>query len=177
MTTNKRPPIIALCGTSTSNETEDAIARETCRLLAEKGALVLCGGLAGVMSSGRPQGVTEAGGTCIGFLPGTDADEGNEYLSFAIPTGMGEMRNGLLARASAGMIAIGGGYGTLSEIGFGARLRQAGGLRGHLRNLSTRHFRARPRHALVRGRSRGNRLALGPNKFPALNYELPPGVY
>ena len=121
MTTNKRPPVIALCGTSTSTDVEDAIAREAGRLLAEKGALVLCGGLAGVMKSGA-QGVTEAGGTCIGFLPGTDAGEGNEYLSFVIPTGMGEMRNGLLARASAGMIAIGGGYGTLSEIGFGARL-------------------------------------------------------
>lgn len=104
-----------------STQAEDEVGEAVGRLLAERGAVVLCGGLGGIMRSGA-KGVTEAGGTCIGMLPGTDADEGNEFLSIAIPTGMGEMRNGLLARACHGMIAIGGGYGTLSEIGFMLRL-------------------------------------------------------
>lgn len=116
-----RPPLIALCGTSTSTPEEDRLARAVGALCAERGAIGLCGGLGGVMTSAA-QGVEDAGGVCIGFLPGTDAEEGNRHLTYAIPTGMGEMRNGLLARASAGMIAIGGGYGTLSEIGFMRRL-------------------------------------------------------
>lgn len=118
---DKRPLLIALCGTSSSTEREDALGHDVGRLVAERGAVGLCGGLGGIMSSAA-KGVTSAGGTCIGLLPGTDSDEGNENLSYSIPTGMGEMRNGLLARASAGMIAIGGGYGTLSEIGFARRL-------------------------------------------------------
>ena len=117
----KRPPLIALCGTSTSTEAEDLLGEAVGKLLAERGAIVLCGGLGGIMKSGA-KGVAAGGGTCIGMLPGTDPDEGNEYLTFSIPTGLGEMRNGLLARASVGMIAIGGGYGTLSEIGFMLRI-------------------------------------------------------
>jgi len=68
------------------------------------------------------RGATQAGGVVIGLLPGPDADEGNEFLTYSIPTGLGEMRNGLIARACLGMVAIGGGYGTLSEIGFMLRL-------------------------------------------------------
>jgi uncharacterized protein (TIGR00725 family) len=68
------------------------------------------------------KGAVESGGVAIGLLPGDNALEGNECLTYAIPTGLGEMRNGLLARASIGMIAIGAGYGTLSEIGFMLRL-------------------------------------------------------
>ena len=119
--TGLRPIIVALCGTSTASTNENELALRVGELCAQKGALVLCGGLAGVMSSGA-EGVRSAGGIAIGLLPGDDPDEGNEFLSFAIPTGLGEMRNGLLAKASRGMIAIGGGYGTLSEIGFMRRL-------------------------------------------------------
>lgn len=118
---SKRPPLIAICGTSTSDAHEDALAEHVGRLCAERGAVVLCGGLGGVMTSAA-RGVRAAGGVCIGLLPGSDPTDGNEFLSYAIPTGMGEMRNGLLARAAVGMIAIGGGYGTLSEIGFMRRI-------------------------------------------------------
>ena len=118
---SKRPLLLALCGTSTSTPEEDRLGEAVGRLCAELGAIGLCGGLGGIMASAA-KGATEAGGVCIGLLPGVDADEGNEYLSYSIPTGLGEMRNGLLARASAGLIAIGGGYGTLSEIGFARRL-------------------------------------------------------
>jgi uncharacterized protein (TIGR00725 family) len=117
----KQPVLIALCGTSASSEEEDQLGETVGKLFAQRGAVGLCGGLGGIMSSAA-KGMTEAGGTCIGMLPGSDPSEGNPFLTFAIPTGMGEMRNGLLAKATAGMIAIGGGYGTLSEIGFARRL-------------------------------------------------------
>ena len=116
-----RAPLIAVCGTSQANDDEHRIAETVGLLCAERGAVVVCGGLGGVMESSA-KGAMLGGGTSIGFLPGGDADEANEYLTFAIPTGLGEMRNGVIARSCAGMIAIGGGYGTLSEIGFMRRL-------------------------------------------------------
>ena len=90
---------------------------------------MICGGLGGVMES-VAAAVHAAGGTCIGVLPGADAGEAATDVTFALPTGMGEMRNALLVRAAAGVVAIGGGYGTLSEIGFALRLgRPVAGLR------------------------------------------------
>jgi len=68
------------------------------------------------------KGAFEAGGTTLGFLPGPNVEDANDYISIAVPTGLGEMRNGLIARSCIAMIAIGGGYGTLSEIGFMLRL-------------------------------------------------------
>lgn len=116
-----RPLLVALCGTSQSTDAEDELGFTVGRLCADKGVVGICGGLGGIMSSAA-KGMTEAGGTCIGLLPGSDANEGNEYLSYSLPTGLGEMRNGLVARAAAGMVAIGGGYGTLSEISLARRL-------------------------------------------------------
>lgn len=119
--TMQRPPVVAICGSSTSNAREDSIAKTVGQLCAQRGAVVLCGGLGGVMTSAAC-GARNGGGVAIGLLPGDDAEEGNEYLSYALPTGLGEMRNGLLASMSAGMIAIGGGFGTLSEIALMRRL-------------------------------------------------------
>jgi len=68
------------------------------------------------------RGVAVSGGICIGLLPGDDATQAAADVTVALPTGMGEMRNALIARCCAAMIAIGGGYGTLSEIGFALRL-------------------------------------------------------
>lgn len=68
------------------------------------------------------RGVREQGGTCVGLLPGEDPDAANPDVTVALPTGLGELRNGLIARTCAGMIAIGGGHGTLSEIALALRL-------------------------------------------------------
>ena len=68
------------------------------------------------------RGVRDAAGVCIGLLPGTDAADAAADVTLAIPTGMGEMRNALVARCCTAMIAIGGGYGTLSEVAFALRL-------------------------------------------------------
>jgi uncharacterized protein (TIGR00725 family) len=92
-------------------------AYEVGRLLAERGAVVVCGGLGGVMEAAC-KGASEAGGVSIGFLPGYSRSEGNPFATYLLPTGLGEMRNLLIIRASDAVIAIGGGFGTLSEIGF-----------------------------------------------------------
>jgi uncharacterized protein (TIGR00725 family) len=85
-------------------------------LLAERGAIVACGGRGGVMEAAC-RGAVARGGMTVGVLPGSDAAEGNAYLTIAIPTGMGQARNAIVALAGESVIAIGGGAGTLSEIG------------------------------------------------------------
>ncbi len=113
--------MVAVCGASQADAVEEGFAAEVGRLLAEHGCTVVCGGLGGVMRA-VAGGVRAAGGVCVGLLPGDDAGAAAPELSVALPTGMGEMRNALIARVCAGMIAIGGGYGTLSEIAFALRL-------------------------------------------------------
>ncbi len=91
------------------------------RLLAERGAVLLCGGLGGVMEAAA-RGAKERGGLTVGLLPGVDADEANPHIDVPIATGMGEMRNALIVRAAHSVIAIGGGWGTLSEIALAQRI-------------------------------------------------------
>lgn len=90
------------------------------RLLAERGAAVVCGGLGGTMEAAC-RGARSGGGTTIGLLPGFDRADANPYVDVAIPTGLGEARNALIVRAADAVIALGGGYGTLSEIALALR--------------------------------------------------------
>lgn len=83
--------------------------------LARRGAVVVSGGLDGVMEAAC-RGACEAGGTTLGILPGDDRAEANRWVTVAVATGMGELRNGLVVRASDALVAVGGAYGTLSEI-------------------------------------------------------------
>jgi uncharacterized protein (TIGR00725 family) len=94
--------------------------REVGRELALAGAAILCGGLGGVMEA-VSLGAQEGGGLCVGLLPGEQRDEGNRHLSLALATGLGEARNALIVQASDAVIAIGEGYGTLSEIALALR--------------------------------------------------------
>jgi uncharacterized protein (TIGR00725 family) len=89
--------------------------------LAHCGLAIVCGGRGGVMQAAS-RGAFEAGGTVIGLLPENDDEAANAYLTVAIPTGMGEMRNALIARSSLCLVAVGGGMGTLSEMAFGLKL-------------------------------------------------------
>jgi uncharacterized protein (TIGR00725 family) len=91
------------------------VAEEVGRLLAEAGAIVVTGGCGGVMEAAS-KGAREAGGTTLGILPGADRREANEWLAVAVPTGMGEARNALVVRAADAVVAVGGAWGTLSEI-------------------------------------------------------------
>ncbi|KAA8923546.1 MAG: TIGR00725 family protein [Thermoplasma sp.] len=93
------------------------VAYNVGRILAQRGVIVICGGLTGVMECAS-HGVRDGGGTVVGILPGYDASEANRYISIPLPTGMGYMRNFLIIRASQAIIAIDGSAGTLSEASF-----------------------------------------------------------
>jgi uncharacterized protein (TIGR00725 family) len=96
---------------------EVAAAEEVGRLVAGRGAVLVCGGLDGAMEAAC-RGARERGGTTVGILPGGDRGEANPHVEVAIATGLGEGRNVVVVRAADALIAVGGGYGTLSEIAF-----------------------------------------------------------
>ena len=85
------------------------------RLLGARGCVVVTGGLGGVMAAAS-EGAAFSGAIVVGVLPGLDRGDANEWVTVALPTGMGELRNGLIVRAADGLIAVGGEYGTLSEV-------------------------------------------------------------
>ncbi|MPZ86899.1 MAG: TIGR00725 family protein [Nitriliruptorales bacterium] len=89
--------------------------------VARAGGLVYCGGLGGVMAAAC-RGAKAAGGTTIGILPGGDRSAANPWVDVAIATGLGEARNLVLVRSADAVVAVGGGYGTLSEIAFARKL-------------------------------------------------------
>jgi len=113
-----RCPAIAVIGGARAGADSLRDARRVGRLLAESGALVVTGGMGGVMEAAS-QGAAQAGGICVGILPGSDAAESppNPYLHVPVYTGMGDARNAIVVRSAHCVIAIGGGFGTLSEIG------------------------------------------------------------
>ena len=116
-----RAPLVAVVGGSTCTGTEAEWAAAVGRLVAERGAILVCGGLGGVMEAAA-RGAKQAGGLTIGILPGDDPGAANPHIDVAIATGMGEMRNALIVRAAGAVIAIGGGWGTLSEIALARRI-------------------------------------------------------
>lgn len=113
-------PYVAVVGPGEATSQETRAAEAVGRALAERGAIVITGGLGGVMAAAS-RGAAQAGGTTVGILPGTDRTAGDESLTVVIPTGLGELRNGLVVRAVDAVIAIGGAYGTLSEIALALR--------------------------------------------------------
>ena len=113
-----------MCGASDATPSQLDAAREVGRLLAREGAVVINGGLGGVMGA-VSEGAASEGGTVIGILPDTDRAGANEHLSLALPTGLGQARNAVIVTAADSVIAIGGGWGTLSEIATARRLGRA----------------------------------------------------
>lgn len=114
-------PIVAVVGGSECTSAEAGLAEELGRRLAQGGAVVVCGGLTGVMEA-VAQGVRASGGLTIGILPGNDARDANRFIDVPLATGMGEMRNALIVRVAGAIVAIGGGTGTLSEIALALRI-------------------------------------------------------
>ncbi len=96
----------------------EKLAREVGRRIAEAGAVLICGGLAGVMKAAS-QGAKEAGGLTIGILPGAQTSDANPYIDIPIATGLGYTRNSIVAMNADVLIAVDGEYGTLSEIAYG----------------------------------------------------------
>ena len=112
----KRPFYVSVIGPGDADAETYDLAREIGRLVARRGGVVVCGGLAGVMEAAA-RGAQEAGGIAIGLLPDEDRRRANPYLSYSIVTGVGQGRNLAVACSADAVVAIGGGYGTLSEIG------------------------------------------------------------
>jgi uncharacterized protein (TIGR00725 family) len=115
-----RTGYVAVVGPGTATPADEAVARELGALLAAGGHVVLCGGLGGVMAA-VTRGAREAGGVVVGLLPGTNRHDGDPHLTVALATGLGELRNGLLVRAADVVVAVGGSWGTLSEVALAIR--------------------------------------------------------
>jgi uncharacterized protein (TIGR00725 family) len=106
---------VAVVGAGDATPEQREVAEAVGRALAGRGAVVVSGGLGGVMEAAC-RGARDAGGTTLGILPGRDRRDANPFVDVAIPTGLGEARNALVVRAADSLVAVGGGFGTLSEI-------------------------------------------------------------
>ncbi|MBN1269326.1 MAG: TIGR00725 family protein [Kiritimatiellae bacterium] len=122
MTKHKVPVRIGVLGPHNCSDDEAQRGREIGAGIAKAGAILVCGGLGGMMQAAA-EGARSAGGTTVGILPGEDAAEANRFIEIPLPTGLGALRNAVLVRMCDAVIAIHGGYGTLSEIGFALRLK------------------------------------------------------
>jgi uncharacterized protein (TIGR00725 family) len=116
---NRRKRQVAVIGGGGVEEGSEiwTLAEEVGRGLAEAGVTVVCGGGGGVMEAAS-RGATAAGGEVIGIVPASSPDEANEYCSHVVATGIGHARNLAVVSSGEAVIAIGGEWGTLSEIGF-----------------------------------------------------------
>jgi uncharacterized protein (TIGR00725 family) len=112
---------IAVCGGDPCGEDDAAAAEAAGRLIGEAGAILVCGGGGGVMEAAS-LGASAVGGTVVGILPTADRSYANPYVTVSIPTGMSETRNVLIVRSADALIAIGGEFGTLSEIAFALKI-------------------------------------------------------
>ncbi len=109
--------VIAVVGDSSCPPEETKVAETVGELLAQRGAIVICGGLGGVMAAAC-RGAKSKGGLAIGVLPGEDASTANPWVGIPIVTGVGYARNMAVVKSAQAVIAIGGNYGTLSEIAY-----------------------------------------------------------
>ena len=112
---------VAVCGASEATPSQLVAAREVGRLLARHGAVVINGGFGGVMGAAS-EGAAIEGGVVVGILPETDRGGANPHLTVALATGLGQARNTVIVTAADSIIAIGHGWGTLSEIAIARRL-------------------------------------------------------
>jgi len=108
---------IAVIGGNQCSKKEAQLAEEVGQELARRGATLVCGGLGGIMKAAC-KGASAEGGTTIGILPGNDSQTANPYVQIPIVTGLGEARNAIVVKSAQAVIAVGGSYGTLSEISY-----------------------------------------------------------
>ena len=113
----QQPLRIGVIGSHDCDAAVRQVAHRVGELVAQSGAVLVCGGLGGVMEAAA-EGARGEGGLTVGILPGSDPGAANPGIAIAIPTGLGEARNSLVVGASDAVIAISGGWGTLSEAAF-----------------------------------------------------------
>ena len=116
-----RPLRVAVAGAGDAGPAVRALAEALGRRVAEAGAVVLCGGRGGVMEA-VARGAAEAGGTVVGILPGETDSDASPWVTIPLPTGLGEARNTLVARCGQALLAVGGSWGTLSELALAQKL-------------------------------------------------------
>jgi hypothetical protein len=116
-----REPYIAVIGPSAGTPAELAIGQAVGRLIAEAGAVLVCGGMGGVMEAAAG-GCADAGGRSVGILPSESRLDANPYVTVAVATGLGEARNAIVVRTADAVIAIRGEFGTLSEIALALKM-------------------------------------------------------
>ncbi len=119
--TGKLKPIIGVIGASQPSAEGLRMAEVVGREIASRGAVLVCGGLGGVMEAAS-KGAAEAGGDVMGILPGADSLSANPYVTLPVPTNMGHARNVIIAHTADVLIAVEGEYGTLSEIAISLKL-------------------------------------------------------
>ena len=112
---------IGVIGSANPGESDWETAYIVGNEIAKKGAVLVCGGCEGIMEAAC-KGASENGGTTVGILPGNERHSANPYVDIPIVTGMGEARNVIVVRSSQALIAVSGGWGTLSEISFALKL-------------------------------------------------------
>ncbi|SMC17317.1 hypothetical protein SAMN02746041_00279 [Desulfacinum hydrothermale DSM 13146] len=110
-----RRPVIAVVGAGTASEAAAEAARRVGSAIAKAGAVLISGGLGGVMEAAA-QGAKEAGGVTLGILPGADTWSANPHIDHPIATNMGQARNAVIVQTADAVVSVHGGYGTLSEI-------------------------------------------------------------
>ncbi len=118
---NKRKPIVGVIGAAKPTSEGLRMAERVGEAIASRGAILLCGGLGGVMESAA-KGAYEAGGDVLGLLPGPDKSAANAYVTIVVPTNMGHARNVIIAHTADVLIAVEGEYGTLSEAAIACKL-------------------------------------------------------
>ena len=111
-----RQLIISVIGESNARPHIAALAEQVGIELANRGVTIVCGGLGGVMEAAC-RGAKSAGGTTIGIMPGDNPLSANDYIDIPIITGLGYVRNSVVVKTGMAAVAVGGAYGTLSEIG------------------------------------------------------------
>jgi uncharacterized protein (TIGR00725 family) len=109
--------LIAVIGAGDCSNEQKLLAHEVGRLVAQSGAILVCGGLGGTMQAAAA-GAKSAGGLTIGILPGFDKSDADENIDIRLPTGLGEARNMLVVRAADAIVALPGKFGTLTEVSF-----------------------------------------------------------
>jgi uncharacterized protein (TIGR00725 family) len=112
---------VAVVGPGDADERLVAMAEEVGAALAAAGIVVITGGLGGVML-GASRGAAAQGGTVLGLLPGTDRSAANPYVTLALPTGLGQLRNGVIVQSSDALIGVGSSWGTVNEISLALRI-------------------------------------------------------
>ncbi|MCX6826798.1 MAG: TIGR00725 family protein [candidate division Zixibacteria bacterium] len=122
-TTIRKKPFIGVIGAGQCSWEMKELAERVGRAIAENNAILVCGGLGGVMAAAA-KGAKSKNGMTIGILPGDSKNEANEFIDLAIPTGIGDARNLIIVKTADAIVALPGKYGTLSEMAFCMKLKK-----------------------------------------------------